>query len=109
MEYMPKVLNSAAQPDIDKWAILLRPEFVSSSSVEQSTPSSSIPPSTTRSPDARVDGDETGVFIGVVGTNRWSDQGMETGYSLNRAYWGKGFATEAFQGFLKMYWTIAGR
>lgn len=31
---------------------------------------------------------------------------METGYCLNREYWGKGFATEAFSLFLRYYWTL---
>lgn len=44
--------------------------------------------------------------IGITGTNRWSPQGMETGYCLNRDYWGKGYATEAFGLFLKYFWTF---
>ena len=28
----------------------------------------------------------------------------EIGYGFNEAYWGKGYASEALEGFLKMYW-----
>jgi len=47
-------------------------------------------------------------MIGLVGTNRLSEQGMEVGYCLNREYWGKGYATEAFSSFLSHYWTLPG-
>lgn len=46
--------------------------------------------------------------IGLVGTNRWSEQGMEAGYCLSVAYWGHGFATEAMKCFLDLYWTLPG-
>ena len=45
----------------------------------------------------------------MVGTNRYSDQGMETGYCLNIKYWGKGYAGEAFTGFLSLFWSLESR
>lgn len=49
-------------------------------------------------------------MIGFVGTNRWSAEGlgMEVGYCFNSAYWGRGYATEGFMGFLSYYWTLPG-
>lgn len=82
-EWMPSLLPSEEMPDIDKWAILLRPN---GNEEEGKKPK----------------------CIGILGTNRWSDQGMETGYCLNKAYWGKGYATEAFKMFLDMYWKLPG-
>ena len=52
--------------------------------------------------------EEKPTFIGIVGTNRWSDQGMETGYALNKKFWGRGYATEAFMLFLDYYWGLSG-
>jgi len=46
--------------------------------------------------------------IGIIGTNRWSEQGMEVGYCVNIKYWGKGFATEALRMFLELYWSFSG-
>ena len=96
---MPSILNSPEQPDIDKWAVFLRP--VSSDSSESALSSEA-------SHDEEKGDEGEGTFIGIVGTNRWSDQGMETGYCLHKDHWGKGYATEAFEGFLNMYWTIKG-
>jgi len=47
--------------------------------------------------------------VGMVGTNRMSRQGMEVGYCLNIAYWGKGFATEGLKAFLEIYWELPGK
>jgi RimJ/RimL family protein N-acetyltransferase len=47
-------------------------------------------------------------MIGMVGTNRFSPQGLETGYCINIRYWGKGYATEGFRAFLSLYWNLAG-
>lgn len=47
-------------------------------------------------------------MIGLTGTNRWSEQGLETGYILNVRYWGRGYAGEAFRGFLGLYWGLEG-
>ena len=48
-------------------------------------------------------------MIGLVGTNRNSPQGLETGYCVNIKYWGKGYAGEAFKAFLELYWTLEER
>lgn len=48
-------------------------------------------------------------MVGMLGTNRYSDEGMETGYCLNIAYWGKGYAGEAFKGFLELFWSLPGK
>jgi len=48
-------------------------------------------------------------MIGLVGTNRWSKEGMETGYCVNIKYWGKGYAGEAFPAFLKLFWAFPGK
>jgi RimJ/RimL family protein N-acetyltransferase len=48
-------------------------------------------------------------MIGMVGTNRWSQHGMETGYCMNYAYWGQGYGGEAFRLFLQLYWTLPGK
>lgn len=47
-------------------------------------------------------------MIGMVGTNRWSPHGMETGYCMNFDYWGQGYGGEAFRLFLSLYWTLPG-
>lgn len=88
-------------PDIDKWAILLRP-----------VPDAQQAPNGHRSSSERSPRQnevEKPRCIGIVGTNRWSDQGMETGYCLHKDFWGKGYATEAFRCFLEMYWKIEGK
>jgi RimJ/RimL family protein N-acetyltransferase len=80
------MLPNEINQEIDKFAIILRGEMNS-----KGTPK----------------------MIGMVGTNRWSTntpgKEMETGYCLNMAYWGKGYATEAFTCFLKYFWTISGK
>ena len=48
-------------------------------------------------------------MIGFVGTNRWCEQGLEVGYCLNRAYWGRGYITEGFRAFLEIFWGLPGR
>ena len=85
---MLTILPSAENPDIDKYAILLRPD---SASEELETQQKEKPK-----------------MIGLVGTNRHSPQGLETGYCLNRKYWGKGYAGEAFAAFLELYWSLPG-
>ncbi len=47
-------------------------------------------------------------MIGFVGTNRWCEQGLEVGYCLNRAYWGRGYITEGFRAFLEIFWELPG-
>ena len=41
-----------------------------------------------------------GRIIGVLGAFRFP----EVGYMLNRSYWGAGFATEALQAFIRLFW-----
>ena len=94
---MPTILNSKEQPEVDKWAVFLRPASDSSQSCLSETGCSD-----------ETGNEKKGTFIGIVGTNRWSEQGMETGYCLHKDHWGRGYATEAFEGFLRMYWTITG-
>jgi len=81
---MLTTLPDAENPNIEKFAILLRPnkDF----------------------PEPYVN--ETGEpkMIGLVGTNRVSEQGLEVGYCLNIRYWGRGYAGEAFRAFLELYW-----
>jgi RimJ/RimL family protein N-acetyltransferase len=48
-------------------------------------------------------------MIGFVGTNRWCEQGLEVGYCLNRAYWGRGYITEGFRAFLEIFWELPGK
>jgi len=86
--FMLDVLPSAKNPNIDKFAILLRP----------------IP----ENPQPWSNAKEKPKMIGLVGTNRMSDQGLETGYFFNKKYWGQGYATEAFAAFLKLYWSLPG-
>lgn len=78
---MVKILPNGENPDIDKFALMLLPK--------------------------REGGNEE--MIGFVGTNRYKEQGMEVGYVINRAYWGKGFATEGMRLFLEMYWEMPGK
>jgi len=48
-------------------------------------------------------------MVGFVGTNRDSEQGLETGYCVNLRYWGRGYAGEAFGAFLRLYWSLPGK
>jgi RimJ/RimL family protein N-acetyltransferase len=48
-------------------------------------------------------------MIGFVGTNRDSEQGLETGYCVNLRYWRRGYAGEAFRVFLELYWSLPGK
>jgi RimJ/RimL family protein N-acetyltransferase len=82
-------LPSVEIPDIDKYAILLKP-------IEEN-------------PQPWVNRTGSPKMIGMVGTNRYSDEGLETGYCVNIAYWGKGYAGEAFRGFLELFWSLEGR
>ncbi|CZR51629.1 uncharacterized protein PAC_01506 [Phialocephala subalpina] len=91
-EFMPKTLNNEQNPEIDKFAIMLK----------------DVPENTKAGIEVKNAKGEA-KCIGITGTNRWSPQGMETGYCLNREYWGRGFATEAFALFLKWYWTFPQR
>lgn len=47
--------------------------------------------------------------IGIVGTNHPSPHGLEMGYCINIAYWGRGYASEALTGFLKLFWSLEER
>lgn len=76
-------------PDTDKFAILLKP-------IEEN-------------PKPWVNARGAPKLIGMVGTNRWSAHGMETGYCINVRYWGKGYGGEAFRLFLSLYWTLPER
>lgn len=44
-----------------------------------------------------------------MGTNRDSPHGLETGYCMNIAYWGHGYASEGFAAFLKLFWAMEER
>lgn len=85
-------LASPEQPEIDKFAVLLKPRASQSAS------------SGVEEEECRDDEK----MICVVGTNRTSPQGMEVGYVLNEEYWGQGYGSEMFEMFLKYYWTIPG-
>jgi RimJ/RimL family protein N-acetyltransferase len=82
-------MPSPENPDIDKYAILLKP-------IEGNPP-------------PHLNGKGRPKMIGMLGTNRYSDEGLETGYCINLAYWGKGYAGEAFAGFLELYWSLPGQ
>ncbi|KAF4633818.1 hypothetical protein G7Y89_g4310 [Cudoniella acicularis] len=88
-EWMKETLPNDKNPNIDKFAILLRP----------------IP----ENPEPWTNSSGKPKMIGLVGTNRMSDQGLETGYCINIKYWGKGYAGEAFTAFLKLYWSLPER
>jgi RimJ/RimL family protein N-acetyltransferase len=81
-------LPSPDNPDINKFAILLRP-------VEGNM-------------QPWVNAKGRPKMVGMVGTNRFSDQGLETGYCINLKYWGKGYAGEGFKGFLDLFWSLPG-
>ncbi|KAG0651483.1 hypothetical protein D0Z07_1559 [Hyphodiscus hymeniophilus] len=87
--WMLTTLPTPEDPDIDKYAILLRP-------VEEN-------------PQPWVDERGRPTMIGMTGTNRFSDEGMETGYCMHVAYWGRGYAGEAFRGFLELFWGLEER
>ncbi|KAH8652760.1 GNAT domain-containing protein [Tricladium varicosporioides] len=86
---MAKSLPGGESLDTDKFAVLLRP-------IEEN-------------PQPWTNEKGKPKMIGMVGTNRWSAQGFETGYCMNLNYWGKKYATEAFGAFLKLYWTLPER
>ena len=80
-------LPTPDNPKIDKFAILLRP----------------VP----ENPEPYINAQGKPKMVGLVGTNRMSDHGLETGYCMNIKYWGRGYAGEAFAAFLKYYWTLS--
>lgn len=41
-------------------------------------------------------------MIGIVGTFR--STGAEAGYIFNESFWGQGYASEALEAFLNIYW-----
>ncbi len=47
-------------------------------------------------------------MIGIIGTNRFREQGLEVGYCFNIEFWGKGYATEALRLFLAFMWRRPG-
>lgn len=47
--------------------------------------------------------------IGVVGTNRVSEHGLETGFFIHPSYWGQGYASEGAATFLKLFWALEER
>ena len=52
---------------------------------------------------------ETGKVIGAGGIKRQSDGDVwELGYNLNRAYWGRGYATEASKALIKWAYETQG-
>lgn len=65
---MVEVLPSAKNPNIDKFAILLRPLH--------------------QNPEPWTNAQGNPKMIGLVGTNRMSDHDLETGYCINTKYWG---------------------
>lgn len=82
-------MPSPENPDIDKYAILLKP-------IEGNL-------------EPWLDAKGRPKMVGMLGTNRYSDEGLETGYCINLAYWGKGYAGEAFSGFLSHFWSLENR
>ncbi|CAG8955423.1 hypothetical protein HYFRA_00010288 [Hymenoscyphus fraxineus] len=88
-QFMQTILPNSINPDIDKFAILLRPV------VENEQP--------------WTNGMGRPKMIGFVGTNRWSEQGLETGYIFDVEYWGRGYAGEALGAFLGIYWGLIER
>ncbi|KAG9232051.1 acyl-CoA N-acyltransferase [Amylocarpus encephaloides] len=89
LELMLKVLPNEENPNIDKFALLLRP--------------------VAENPMPYTNAQGKPKMVGMVGTNRMSDHGLETGYCMNIKYWGRGYAGEAFAAFLKYYWTLPNR
>ena len=57
-----------------------------------------------RPPPSAKDRDKKPTMIGLVGTPRE----QEAGYRLHPDYWGKGYMTEAFGMFLKLFWESEG-
>ncbi|KAF7870298.1 hypothetical protein EAF04_004044 [Stromatinia cepivora] len=79
--YMIERMPSPEKPWIENYGILLRP-----------TLSSSV--------------DEKAKLIGAIGMIRFeAGHGAEVGYGLHAAYHGKGYATEAMELFLRVYWS----
>jgi len=83
------MLANETNPDIDKYAMLLRPSELN--------------------PEPWVNDKGKPKMIGFVGTNRDSAEGLEVGYCVNVEYWGRGYAGEAFAAFLDMYWKLEER
>ncbi|TVY57922.1 putative N-acetyltransferase [Lachnellula suecica] len=89
LAFMLEILPNAKNPDIEKFAVLLRP----------------VPDN----PEPWTNAKGQPKMIGMTGTNRMSVHGMETGYFFNAKYYGKGYAGEAFSAFLKFYWSLPER
>ncbi|TAQ88128.1 hypothetical protein B7494_g3513 [Chlorociboria aeruginascens] len=86
--WMLTTLPSPEHPT-DQYAILLRPVL------------SNLEP--------WVNEDGSPKIVGIVGTFRRGGEGLETSYCMNIKYWGRGYATEAFREFLKVFWRLEER
>lgn len=86
---MATTLPNDTNPSIEKFALLLRP----------------IP----ENPQPWTNSAGKPKMMGFVGTNRFSPSGLEVGYCMNIAYWGRGYAGEAFAAFLELYWKLGDR
>jgi RimJ/RimL family protein N-acetyltransferase len=87
------ILPTEGNWEVDKFALLLKP----CNSSER------------REEEREMEGEEKRLkMIGFVGTNRWSEEGLEVGYCLNIAYWNQGYATEGMRAFLSLFWGLPG-
>ena len=104
-EFMVEILANEENPDIDKFAIMLK--------AQPTNPSlnPTVASRATSEQEEEVKGVEPpkkDKMIGFVGTNRFKAEGMEVGYCMNIAFWNRGYATEAFGCFLELFWGLEG-
>lgn len=111
-EWMQLQLPRAGFEDIDKFAILLKPTAI----ISEGNDAQGETPVQEGERAEEINGWKL-KMIGFVGSNRWcvypnadgsEGKALEMGYCLNIAFWGKGYATEALEAFLTLYWTLPG-
>ena len=88
-KWMSELLLST-NPNGDNFAVVIRNDLDPDKLPEKSSESTILKP---------------GAFVGWVGTWR-TNPSPEVGFVFHRDAWGHGFATEALQGFVTMFWEL---
>ncbi|KAF4964192.1 hypothetical protein FSARC_7889 [Fusarium sarcochroum] len=95
-----------SEPEGMIWSTQCRPD----KDIEETKKSLSLrlPPNDVKGYDWVICLTETGEPIGLGGAGMWSGElgWPAIGYSLLKAHWGKGYASEFLKGFLNQWWSL---